>query len=159
MAVINGLNTYPVVPSDVFGFEVNTDVGYGRETFTITVGAGDTYPVGTVLQVDYAAKTATAIAAPADALAVDALGDLAIFVGKDTSTNPSTIDDFDRLTISATGKGVAITRGDGRGTLYKGYLNFDGTKFHALPADVKAALVAKLTTENRFKVLDQAVAV
>lgn len=157
MAVITTLNTYPVLPSDVFGYEVNTDVGYGRETFTITVGAGDVYPVGTVLAVDYAAGTATAVAAPADALAVDALGDLAIFVGRDIGTNPATSADFDRLTISATGKGVAITRGDGRGTLYKGYLNFDGTKFYALAADAQAALVAKLTKENRFKVEDQAV--
>ena len=53
------------------------------------------------------------------------------------------------------GDGVAITRGDGRGVLKKGYLDLAGTQFYALPDDVQAALVAKFTTENRFKVLDQ----
>ena len=89
MAVITGLlNTEQVVPSDVFGWEVNTDVGYGRETFAITVGDG--VRVGTILEVDYAAKTATPLAAPADASAVDALGELAVFVGRDLPVNPST---------------------------------------------------------------------
>ena len=154
MAVITGLlNTEQVVPSDVFGWEVNTDVGYGRETFAITVGDG--VRVGTILEVDYAAKTATPLAAPADAAAVDALGELAVFVGRDLPVNPSTLQDFDRFTMTEDGDGVAITRGDGRGVLKKGYLDLAGTQFYALPDDVQAALVAKFTTENRFKVLDQ----
>jgi len=154
MAVITGLlNTEQVVPSDVFGWEVNTDVGYGRESFTITVGDG--VRVGTILEVDYAAKTATPLAAPADAAAVEALGELAVFVGRDLPVNPSTFQDFERLTMTTDGEGVAITRGDGRGVLKKGYLDLAGTQFYALPADVQAALVAKFTTENRFKVLDQ----
>jgi len=157
MAVITGLTTYPVVPSDVFGWEVNTDVGYGRETVTLTLTGGKTARVGTIVEVDWAAKTATLVAAPADAAAVDALGDLAIFVGRDTPTNPATAQDFDRLTANATGKVTVIHRGDGRGTLYKGYLDFDGTAFYSLTTAAKAALVAKFTQANRFKVLDQAI--
>ena len=152
MAVLN-LNKSPVVPSDVFGWEVNTDVGYGRETFTITTAAA--IAVGEVLVADYAAKTAVRVGALANAAAVAALGNLVIFVGRDLTNNPATAQDFDRLTMTATGKGVAITRGDGRGTLYKKHLMFGGVAFYNLPADVQAALVAKFTTENRFKVLDQ----
>lgn len=152
MAVLN-LNLEAVVPSDVFGWEVNTDVGYGRETFTITTA--EKIGVGEVLVVDYAAKTATRVGALADAAAVAALGDLAVFVGRDLPNNPATAQDFDRLTLDATGEGVAITRGDGRGTLYKKYLKLGDVAFYDLPADVQAALVAKFTKENRFKVLDQ----
>lgn len=152
MAVLN-LNLEAVVPSDVFGWEVNTDVGYGRESFTITTTKK--IGVGEVLVVNYAAKTATRVGALANAAAVAALGDLAVFVGRDLPNNPATAQDFDRLTLAATGKGVAITRGDGRGTLYKKYLKLGDVAFYDLPADVQAALVAKFTTENRFKVLDQ----
>ena len=152
MAVLN-LNLEAVVPSDVFGWEVNTDVGYGRETFTITTT--EKIGVGEVLVVNYAAKTATRVGALADAAAVAALGDLAVFVGRDLPNNPATAQDFDRLTLAATGEGVAITRGDGRGTLYKKYLKLGDVAFYDLPADVQAALVAKFTKENRFKVLDQ----
>lgn len=152
MADLN-LNLEAVVPSDVFGWEVNTDVGYGRETFTITTAVK--IGVGEVLVVDYAAKTATRVGALADAAAVAALGDLAVFVGRDIPNNPATAQDFDRLTLAATGEGVVITRGDGRGTLYKKYLKLGDVAFYDLPADVQAALVAKFTTENRFKVLDQ----
>lgn len=152
MAVLN-LNLEAVVPSDVFGWEVNTDVGYGRETFTITTAVK--IGVGEVLVVDYAAKTATRVGTLADAAAVTALGDLAVFVGRDLPNNPATAQDFDRLTLAATGEGVAITRGDGRGTLYKKHLMLGDVAFYDLPADVQTALVAKFTTENRFKVLDQ----
>lgn len=154
MAVITNLFNSPVVPSDVFGYEVNTDVGYGRETFNITITSG-TVRVGTILVVDYAAGTATPLAAPADAAAVEALGDLAVWVGRDLTTNPATAQDFDRLTQTATGKGVAIVKGDGRGILKKGYLDLAGTQYYALPADVQAALDEKLTKENRFKMVEQ----
>lgn len=154
MAVITNLFNSPVVPSDVFGYEVNTDVGYGRETFNITITSG-TVRVGTILVVDYAAGTATPLAAPADAAAVEALGDLAVWVGRDLPTNPATAQDFDRLTQTATGKGVAIVKGDGRGILKKGYLDVAGTQYYALPADVQAALDAKFTKENRFKMVEQ----
>ena len=152
MAVLN-LNLDSVVPSDVFGWEVNTDVGYGRENFTITTA--EKIGVGEVLVANYAAKTAVRVGALANAAAVASLGDLVIFVGRDLPNNPAVAQDFDRLTMNATGKGVAITRGDGRGTLYKKYLKLGDVSFYSLPADVKNALVAKFTTENRFKVLDQ----
>ena len=153
MAVLNLNLDSVVVPSDVFGWEVNTDVGYGRESFTITTA--QKIGVGEVLVANYATKTAVRVGALADAAAVAALGDLVIFVGRDITNNPATAQDFDRLTMTATGVGVAITRGDGRGTLYKKYLKFGGVAFYDLPADVQSALVAKFTTENRFKVLDQ----
>ena len=154
MAVITNLFNTPVIPSDVFGYEVNTDVGYGRETFTITVASG-VVRVGTILEVDYAAGTATPIVAPANAEAVTALGDLAVFVGRDLPTNPATAQDFDRLTQTATGKGVAIVKGDGRGILKKGNLVAGTTQYYKLPADVIAALDAKFTKENRFKMVEQ----
>lgn len=154
MAVITNLFNSPVVPSDVFGYEVNTDVGYGRETFNITITSG-TVRVGTILVVDYAAGTATPLAAPADVAAVEALGDLAVWVGRDLPTNHATAQDFDRLTQTATGNGVAIVKGDGRGILKKGYLDLAGTQYYALPADVQAALDEKLTKENRFKMVEQ----
>ena len=153
MAVLNLNLDSAIVPSDVFGFEVNTDVGYGRETFAITTAVK--IEVGEVLVADYTAKTAVRVGALADAAAVAALGDLVIFVGRDLPNNPATYQDFDRLTMTTNGNGVAITRGDGRGTLYKKHLMFGGVAFYDLPADVQAALVAKFTKENRFKVLDQ----
>lgn len=155
MAVITTFNNNEVVPSDVFGMEVNTFVGYGRETFTITVPDGETVRVGTILEVDYAAKTAEPIAPPADAAAVDALGELAVFVGRDLPTNPETVQDFDNLSMTETGDGVAITKGDGRGMLKKGYLDLLDTQFYKLPADVQKALSAKFTTSNRFKMVEQ----
>ena len=151
MAVLN-LNVDPIVPSDVFGYEPITDLGYARETFTITTAA---IGVGQVLVANYADKTAVRVGALADAAAVAALGDLVIFVGRDLTNNPAVYQDFERLTMTTTGEGVAITRGDGRGTLYKKHLKFGDVAFYDLPTDVKAALVAKFTKENRFKVLDQ----
>lgn len=155
MAVITTFNNTEVVPSDVFGWEVNTDVGYGRESFDITVAPATVVRVGTILEVDYAAKTATPLTAPANAAAVEALGELAIFVGRDLPTNPATSQDFDSMSMTEDGVGVCITRGDGRGVLKKGYLDISDTQFYKLPADVQQALQAKFTTENRFKVLDQ----
>ena len=155
MAVINGVLNTQIVPSDVFGYEVNTDVGYGREVFTITVSPATVVRVGTVLEVDYVAKTAKAVKAPTTKVEVDALKNLAVFVGRDTPTNPATLQDFDRLSMKADGVGVAITRGDGRGVLKKGYLDFAGTAFYKLTEEAQTALFAKFTTENRFKVLDQ----
>ena len=155
MAVINGVLNTQIVPSDVFGYEVNTDVGYGREVFTITVSPATVVRVGTVLEVDYVAKTAKAVKAPTTKAEVDALKNLAVFVGRDTPTNPATLQDFDRLSMKANGVGVAITRGDGRGVLKKGYLDFAGTAFYDLTEVAQTALFAKFTTENRFKVLDQ----
>src|SRR5690606_13533560 len=109
----------------------------GRESFTITVAPATKVRVGTILEVDYAAKTATPIGTLADSAAVDALGDLAVFVGRDLPTNPATAQDFDNLTMTADGVGVCITRGDGRGVLKKGYLDLAGVQFYKEPADVQ----------------------
>lgn len=155
MAVITNLFNDTVKPSDVFGYEVNTDVGYGRETFEITVT--DKVRVGTVLELDYATNTATVVdgSALTGATEVEALGELGVFVGRDLPTNPATAQDFDNLTMTATGNGVAIVKGDGRGVLKKGYLDLGGTAFYKLSEEAQKALSAKFTTENRFKVIDQ----
>ena len=83
MAVLN-LNLDSVVPSDVFGWEVNTDVGYGRESFTITTT--EKIGVGEVLVANYAAKTATRVGALADAAAV-AEADAAAAVATDAAAD------------------------------------------------------------------------
>lgn len=155
MAVITNLFNDTVKPSDVFGYEVNTDVGYGRETFEITVTGK--VRVGSVLELDYAAKTAKVVngATLTGATEVKALGDLGVFVGRDLPTNPTTAQDFDNLTMTAKGKGVVIVKGDGRGVLKKGYLDLGGTAFYKLSEEAQKALSAKFTTENRFKVIDQ----
>lgn len=155
MAVITTFNNTEVVPSDVFGWEVNTAVGYGRESFEITVPSDFVVRVGTILEVDYANKTATPLAVPADAAAVADLGELAVFVGRDLPTNPETSQDFDNLTMVEDGVGVAITRGDGRGILKKGYLDVADTQYYKLPEDVRNALDAKFTASNRFKMVEQ----
>jgi hypothetical protein len=155
MAVITNLTEIRIFPSDVYGYEANTDLGYARESFEITIPADAVVRVGTILELNYADMTATMVAAPADVAAVDALGDIGFFVGRDLPTNPSVSQDYENLTMTETGVGVAIVKGDGRSILKKGYLDLAGTQFYALPADVQMALKAKFTTENRFKVIDQ----
>ena len=149
MAIFN-MTTPQVVPSDVFGYEVNTDVGYGRETFTITVGATPVR-VGSVFVVDYATMTAV----PTDGATVTATSQLGVFVGRDLPTNPATAQDFDRLTMTADGKGVLIVKGDGSGTLKKGYLDFAGTQYYALTATQQKTIDTAFTTLNRFKMVEQ----
>ena len=149
MAIFN-MTTPQVVPSDVFGYEVNTDVGYGRETFTIDVGATPVR-VGSVFVVDYATMTAV----PADGTTVTATSQLGVFVGRDLPTNPATSQDFDRLTMTADGKGVLIVKGDGSGTLKKGYLDFAGTQYYALTATQQKTIDTAFTTLNRFKMVEQ----
>ena len=152
MAVITNLNPTIIKPSDVFGYEVNTDVGYGRETFNIT-GATTAKPVrvGSVFVVDYANMTAT----PADGTTVTATSQLGVFVGRDLPTNPATSQDFDRLTQTADGKGVLIIKGDGRGILKRGYLDFAGTQYYALTETQRKTIDTAFTTLNRFKMVDQ----
>ena len=152
MAIFN-MTTPQVVPSDVFGYEVNTDVGYGRETFTITVGATPVR-VGTILVVDYVAGTATQLT-QADLATLPDTARLGVFVGHDLKTNPATAQDFDRLTMTTTGKGVAIVKGDGSGTLKKGYLDLAGTQYYALTTAQQAKLDDIFTNDNRFKMVEQ----
>lgn len=152
MAIFN-MTTPQVVPSDVFGYEVNTDVGYGRETFTIAVGATPVR-VGTILVVDYVAGTATQLT-QANLATLPATARLGVFVGRDLKTNPATAQDFDRLTMTTTGKGVAIVKGDGSGTLKKGYLDLAGTQYYALTTAQQAKLDDIFTNDNRFKMVEQ----
>ena len=141
-----------IVPSDVFGYEVNTDIGYGRETFAIT-GATESTPirVGSVLVVDYANMTAT----PADGATVTATTQLGVFVGRDLPTNPTKSQDFGRLSMTANGKGVLIVKGDGRGSLKRGYLDFNGVQYYKLTASQRKGIDTAFTTLNRFKMVDQ----
>lgn len=150
MAIITNLTPTIIKPSDVFGYEVNTDVGYGRETFTIDVGAAPVR-VGSVFVVDCATMTAT----PADGTTVTATSKLGVFVGRDLPTNPATSQDFSRLTQTADGKGVLIVKGDGRGILKRGYLDFAGTQYYALTAEQRKTIDTAFTTLNRFKMVDQ----
>lgn len=152
MAIFN-MTTPQVVPSDVFGYEVNTDEGYGRETFTIDVGATPVR-VGTILVVNYVTGTATQLT-QANLATLPATARLGVFVGRDLTTNPATAQDFDRLTMTTTGKGVAIVKGDGRGTLKKGYLDLAGTQYYKLTAAQQAQLDDILTNDNRFKMVEQ----
>lgn len=149
-----------VIPSDVFGTEPTTFVGYARESFTLTLTAGQVAKVGSILKLDYANKTATLAAKPADAAAVTALGDIGIFLARDIGTSGlNSADAFDNFTAKKVGtqKVVAIVKGDGSGAVGKRYLTFaDGTGFYTLAPAAANALEAKLTKENRFKVQDQA---
>lgn len=150
MAIITNLTPTIIKPSDVFGYEVNTDVGYGRETFTIGVG---TTPVrvGSVFVVDYATMTAT----PADGTTVTATSQLGVFVGRDLPTNPARVQDFDRLTQTADDDGVLIVKGDGRGILKRGYLDFNGKQYYSLTEQQRKTIDTAFTTLNRFKMVDQ----
>lgn len=141
-----------IVPSDVFGYEVNTDIGYGRETFTIT-GATESTPirVGSVLVLDYSNMTAT----PADGATVTATTQLGVFVGRDLPTNPTKSQDSERLSMTANGKGVLIVRGDGRGILKRGYLDFKGVQYYKLFYGQRKVIDTVFTTLNRFKMVDQ----
>lgn len=150
MAIITNLTPTIIKPSDVFGYEVNTDVGYGRETFTIAVGATPVR-VGTVFVVDYATMTAT----PANGATVTATSKLGVFVGRDLPTNPATAQDFSRLTQTADGKGVLIVKGDGRGILKRGYLDFAGKQYYSLTPEQRKTIDTAFTTLNRFKMVDQ----
>ena len=140
-----------VVPSDVFGYEVNTDIGYGRETFTITGVTSTPIRVGSVLVVDYANMTAT----PAYGTIVTATTQLGVFVGRDLPTNPTKSQDFERLRMTDNGKGVLIVKGDGRGILKRGYLDFKGVQYYKLTAEQRKAIDTAFTTLNRFKMVDQ----
>ena len=155
MAILN-IAQNPVVPSDVIGWERGTHIGHSRDTFTINVPNGKTVAVGSVLVLNRETMTATIATVPANAAAVTAVGEYGVFIGRDIVAY-ATANDFDNLTLKATGKGVAVTRGHGGGTLYKAHLDFDGTKFYSLPDAVQKALVAKFTVQNGFKVEDKTV--
>ena len=155
MAVITNSNPTTVKPSDVFGYEVNTDVGYGRNTFKITgVTPAKPVRVGTILVVNYLTNTATPLKQTDIATLADT-ATLGVFVGRDLPTNPAVSQDFDRLTQVADGNGVAIVKGDGRGILKKGYLDINGVQYYKLTAPEQVKLDKLFTTVNRFKMVEQ----
>lgn len=149
MAIFNQ-TTPTVVPTDVFGYEVNTDVGYGRGTFLIT-GVTEQKPVrvGTVLSIDEGSMTATF---PDVNNLYNRLG---VFVGRDLPTNPATSQDFERLTMTADGKGVLIVRGDGSGILKRGYLDFNGVQYYKLTEGQRREVDSLFIHYSRFKMVDQ----
>ena len=155
MAVITNLQKTSIKPSQVFGYEAYSLEGYTRETFTVTVPQGQEVRVGSILTLDYVTKTATVTEAPATVEAVQALGEVGVFVGRDLPTNPATAQDFDNLSMTETGEAVLIVKGDGRGTLKKGYLDLAGSQYYGLPDAVLKAFDAKFTLENRFKMVEQ----
>ena len=57
--------------------------------------------------------------------------------------------------MTADGKGVLIVKGDGRGILKKGYLDFAGKQYYALTAEQQQTIDTAFTTLNRFKMVDQ----
>ena len=149
MAIFN-LTTPTVVPTDVFGYEVNTDVGYGRETFLIK-GATVQKPVkvGSILAIDEGSMTASFPNVN------DLRGKLGVFVGRDLPTNPATSQDFERLTMTADGKGVLIIKGDGSSILKRGYLDVDGVQYYKLHSEQRSDIDTILINSNRFKMVDQ----
>lgn len=147
--------THYITPNQVIGYESGHSIGYARESFDLDMTGLELALVGQIFEVDHVAKTATVITPPTTAAEVEALGDLGVFIGRDLPVNPvDALNDYDRLTVRKSGKIVCVVRGDQGVSLYKGALAIGETKFYSLPAEVKAALQAKLTKENRFKVLD-----
>ena len=155
---------YDIVPSDVFGAEPSTDAGYARGTYTLTLSSGDVVNTGRLLVIDEFAKTAT-LAVAADVFATGALVTttrLAVYYGSALKTTGAAGRSNFEISFAADGaspKAVAITRGNGSGQVYEGFLHIGGnatTKanfFHNQTANVQNAIRAKLTQENGFKVV------
>jgi hypothetical protein len=153
MAIHN--TTSYITPNQVIGYESGHSIGYSRESFDLDITGLTLALVGQIFEVDHVAKTAKVIDVPATVEDVEALGDLGIFIGRDLPVNPiDPLNDYDRLSARKNGKIVCVVRGDQGMSVYKGALAVGATKFYSLPADVRSALQAKLTRENRFKVLD-----
>ena len=157
MAIINE-KLDDIIPSDVFGAEPSTDAGYARETYTLTLASGDVVYTGRLLVVDDVARTATL----ADATtAVGADSKLAIYYGSDLKTNGEYARSNFEVSFAADGAnptGVAITRGDGSGQVYEGFLHLGAADipsnfYHNWGDTLQKAVRAKLTNENRFKLV------
>ena len=147
-----------IIPSDVFGAEPSTDAGYSRETYTLTLASDDVVNTGRLLIVDDVERTATL----ADTTtAIVATNKLAIYYGSDLKTNGKYARSNFEVSFTADGanpKGVAITRGDGSGQVYEGFLHLGKADtpanfYHNLDVAVQKAVRAKLMNENRFKLV------
>ena len=157
MAIINE-KLDDIIPSDVFGAEPSTDAGYARETYTLTLASGDVVYTGRLLVVDDVARTATL----ADATtAVGADSKLAIYYGSDLKTNGEYARSNFEVSFDADGAnptGVAITRGDGSGQVYEGFLHLGAADipsnfYHNWRDYERKAVRNKLMNENRFKLV------
>ena len=157
MAIINE-KLDDIIPSDVFGAEPSTDAGYARETYTLTLASGDVVYTGRLLVVDDVARTAT-LANERAAIRDDSK--LAIYYGSDLKTNGEYARSNFEVSFDADGAnptGVAITRGDGSGQVYEGFLHFGAADipanfYHNWAAASQKAVRAKLMNENRFKLV------
>ena len=156
MAIINE-KLDDITPSDVFGAEPSTDAGYSRETYTLTLASGDVVYTGRLLVVDDVGRTATLADANID---VDR-AKLAIYYGSDLKTNGEYARSNFEVSFAADGAnptGVAITRGDGSGQVYEGFLHLGAADtpanfYHNWGATLQKDVRAKLMNENRFKLV------
>ena len=157
MAIINE-KLDDIIPSDVFGAEPSTDAGYARETYTLTLASGDVVYTGRLLVVDDVERTAT-LASARTATLDDSK--LAIYYGSDLKTNGEYARSNFEVSFDADGAnptGVAITRGDGSGQVYEGFLHLGAADipsnfYHNWDATLQKDVRAKLTNENRFKLV------
>lgn len=141
--------------SDVFQGEVDQTVGWARETVNITATPGTVLEIGKLVVLNAALTTGT-IPANQIALAAAAAGKIAIVAGKslkcDLSTgfNPNVIVfTADTLTQAVT----VVYRGQGGGSIGNANLIYPSDS----TGSDKAAIETRLTVENGFKVLKQAV--
>ena len=157
MAIINE-KLDDIIPSDVFGAEPSTDAGYARETYTLTLASGDVVYTGRLLVVDDVARTAT-LANERAAIRDDSK--LAIYYGSDLKTNGEYARSNFEVSFDADGAnptGVAITRGDGSGQVYEGFLHLGAADipsnfYHNWDDTLQKDVRAKLMNENRFKLV------
>lgn len=156
MAIINE-KLDDITPSDVFGAEPSTDAGYSRETYTLTLASGDVVYTGRLLVVDDVGRTATL----ADANTAFDRAKLAIYYGSDLKTNGEYARSNFEVSFAADGAnptGVAITRGDGSGQVYEGFLHLGAADtpanfYHNWGDTLQKDVRAKLMNENRFKLV------
>lgn len=147
-----------IIPSDVFGDEPTTNAGYARGTYTLTLASGDVVHTGRALILNEVEKTATLAD---DTTAIAKASQLGIFYGANPRTNGTAGRSNFEVSFAnngATYDVVAITHGDGSGQVYQGWLHIGASTapasfFHNKSKAIQKALTAKLTLENRFKVV------
>lgn len=140
---------------EVFQSENGQQVGWARETVSITGTAGVTLQIGTLLILSADRKTAT-IPANVAALTGATAGSIVIFAGKSLKPDVSTGFNADIVTFTAstlTQKATVVADGRAGGAIGDAEIKF--------PSDAtaanKAAIFARLKAENGFKVLVQQV--
>lgn len=140
---------------EVFQSENGQQVGWARETVSITGTAGVTLQIGTLLILSADRKTAT-IPANQAALAAATTGSIVIFAGKDLKVDVSTGFNADIIQFATgilTQKGTVVADGRSGGAIGDAEIKFPSDS----SAANKAAIFARLKAENGFKVLVQQV--